>query len=446
MSRKTHPTLAAQILIVEDSPTQALQLQHTLERHGYRVAVAPDGKAALALVREQRPTLVVSDVLMPEVDGYQLCRQIKAEADFKDTPVILLTTLAEPEDIIRGLECGADAFITKPYEDHYLLARIQHFLANQELRKGEQGQPVVEIIFAGRKHAITSDRLQILNLLLSVYEGAVHKNRELLKVQEALQRLNEELEARNEDLRRYSRELEAANKELDAFGYSIAHDLRAPLRAVHGFASILLEDYAAYLPASGQRYLQDVKDNVIKLDQLIQTLLSFSRFSRQPLKRQPVALTALVRHVLEELRDERAGRRVEITVHDLPPCHGDPALLKQVFLNFLTNALKFTRRREVAHIEIGCRQTDGETVYFVKDDGVGFDMRYASKLFGVFQRLHSAEEYKGTGAGLAIVQRIIHRHGGRVWAKAAVNRGATFYFTLGEGPAPRGAAGLGDGG
>lgn len=256
------------------------------------------------------------------------------------------------------------------------------------------------------------------------------KNRELLKTQAALQRRNEELEARNDDLRRYAAELEAANRELDAFSYSIAHDLRAPLRIANRFASILLEDYATQLPPDAQRYVRYLKESTLKLDQLIQSVLTFSRLSRQPFTRQPVPLAPLVRQVLEELQHEHEGRQVQITVGDLPLCYGDPTLLKQVFTTFLTNAFKFTRRRELARVEIGWRQTDGEAVCFVKDNGVGFDMQYAYKLFGVFQRLHSDEEYEGTGAGLAIVQRIIHRHGGRVWAEAAVNQGATFYFTL----------------
>ncbi len=187
---------AEYILLVEDSPTQALQLQHILEQQGYRVAVAKNGQAALTAMSERKPTMVISDIVMPAMDGYQLCRQIKATEHLKDIPMILLTTLSDPQDVVRGLECGADAFIMKPYDEHDLLARIQYFLANRELRQNEQMQMGVQIFFAGQKHFITSDRLQILNLLLSVYESAVQKNRELLQAQEALQKLNEELEAR----------------------------------------------------------------------------------------------------------------------------------------------------------------------------------------------------------------------------------------------------------
>jgi DNA-binding response OmpR family regulator len=172
---------AGEILVVEDSPTQALHLQHILERQGYRVSVAKSGLAALAMMSQRKPTIVISDIVMPAMDGYQLCRQIKANEQFKDIPVILVTTLSDPEDVIRGLECGADAFIMKPYDERYLLARLQYFLVNRHLRKEEKIQTGVEIVFTGQKHFITSDRLQILDLLLSVYENAVQKNRELVK-------------------------------------------------------------------------------------------------------------------------------------------------------------------------------------------------------------------------------------------------------------------------
>ena len=232
-------------------------------------------------------------------------------------------------------------------------------------------------------------------------------------------------------LRLRAEQLQQANSELEAFAYSVSHDLRAPLRAINGFSRILLEEHAPQLSDEAQRYLHLVRDNAQYLGQLVDDLLTFSRLSRQPLKLQRVACADLVHQVLEALGGEQAGRRVAIAIGELPVCQADPSLLKQVFVNLLANALKFTRQREVAVITIGCREDGGECVYFVQDNGVGFDMRYVGKLFDVFQRLHRAEEYEGTGVGLAIVQRIIHRHSGRVWAEAAVDQGATFYFTLG---------------
>jgi len=245
----------------------------------------------------------------------------------------------------------------------------------------------------------------------------------------ALRQAHEELERRV--IERTS-ELAAANKELEAFSYSISHDLRAPLRAIDGFSRILLDEYVAALPADAQEYLRDVRSSTQQMGHLVDDLLAFSRLSRQPIKQQPVASEEIISQCLEELHNERDGRRVEIRVGELPACSGDAGLLKQVWVNLLSNALKYTGRRKAAVIEVGSQSGDdsGQTTYFVKDNGVGFDMRYVHKLFGVFQRLHRAEDYAGTGVGLAIVQRIVHRHGGRVWAEALPDQGATFYFTL----------------
>jgi len=250
-------------------------------------------------------------------------------------------------------------------------------------------------------------------------------------------KLNAELEQR---VIQRTAELQAANRELEAFSYSVSHDLRAPLRALDGFSRILLEEYSPQLPEKAQHYLTVTRNNAVQMGVLIDDLLAFARLSRQPLHKQPVAPAELVRQVLEDLTWEREGRHVEITVGDLPVCEGDPQLLKQVLVNLLSNGFKYTRARDVARIEVGALTSGaGEfPVYYVRDNGIGFDMRYADKLFGVFQRLHRANEYPGTGVGLAIVQRIVHRHGGRVWAESALNHGATFYFVLNQSAAKPG--------
>jgi signal transduction histidine kinase len=249
----------------------------------------------------------------------------------------------------------------------------------------------------------------------------------LRESQESLQCLNGELEQRVEER---TQKLKEANKELEAFSYSVSHDLRAPLRAIDGFSRILLEDYAEKFDEDGKRVLDVIRNNTQNMGRLIDDLLAFSRLSRKQIEASPVNMTELANDVFQQLKHAFADQNIQFNLAALPGTAGDPALIRQVFVNLLSNAAKYSRPRAQTVIDVNGRYENGDCVYYVKDNGVGFNMTYAQKLFGVFQRLHSVEEFEGTGVGLAIVQRIIHRHGGRVWAEGKVDEGATFYFSL----------------
>lgn len=261
--------------------------------------------------------------------------------------------------------------------------------------------------------------------------GAVHDITERTRAEAEIAQLNEDLERK---ISQRTAQLKAANRELEAFTYSVSHDLRSPLRTINGFTQILLDTEGGSLSEQGRRYLGLVRDGAARMGDLIENLLHLSRFSRAALERRTVDTAAMVADVIRSLQEEFAGRRVDFVVGKLPACHADANLLRQVWLNLISNALKFTRGQDPARIEIEATRTDGQIVYTVRDNGVGFDMRYAGKLFGVFQRLHRVEEYEGTGLGLAIVQRIVLRHGGTVEAKSKPGDGAQFSFSLDQAP------------
>jgi PAS domain S-box-containing protein len=263
----------------------------------------------------------------------------------------------------------------------------------------------------------------------TTWHGTLNDITERKRVDQEIRALNSELEQR---VRARTAALEQANRDLESFSYSVSHDLREPLRAMHGFSRALDEDFGELLPAEGRSYLASIRAAALRMGRLIDDLLDFSRTGRQPVTRRLVDMRALVAECLCEFEPGTESSR-EIVIGDLPPCDADPALLRQALVNLIGNAIKYSRQRKLARIEIGAlRNEQGETVYYVRDNGTGFDMRYASRLFGVFQRLHRQEEFEGTGVGLAIVQRVIARHGGRVWAESAPDRGATFYFTIGR--------------
>jgi two-component system, NtrC family, sensor kinase len=384
------------ILAVDDSETYLQELAEALRADGYEMALARSGEEALQLLAVQSVDCVLLDVIMPGIGGEETCRRLKSVPVTRDIPIVMLTAVDDRDAMIQGLGAGADDYIAKSSDFEVLRARV---LA--QIR---------------RKQFEDENRLIREHLLRAEFDAI--EARAAREIAETRASLVEQLEAKNE--------------ELESFSYSVAHDLRAPLRSIDGFGLILLEDYADKLDDEGKQYLNYVRESAQQMARLIDDLLALSRVARGEFRRAPIDLSAIVRSVGARLAQSSAGRRVELVVADELLADGDDGLLTIAFENLLGNAWKFTRASARARIEVGVCDDDRRT-YFVRDNGAGFDMAYASKLFGMFQRLHSAAEFEGTGIGLATVQRVVRRHGGRIWAEGAVGRGATFFFTLDSG-------------
>jgi PAS domain S-box-containing protein len=284
-------------------------------------------------------------------------------------------------------------------------------------------------------------KIMLLNAR-QIYRKGIGAQMILLAIEDITERkkAEDEIKKLNQDLKHRTIKLEAAYKELETFSYSVSHDLRTPLLGINGLSRILLERYPNHVDAKGQQFLSMIHSSTQKMVQLIDDLLTFSRSGHQQMQPSDIDMEELARGVLEELRNIIPEQTLLLDIKTLPPARGDQSMIRQVFVNLLSNAIKFTRPKEAGVIEVGCIVKENENIYYVKDNGVGFDMRYASKLFEVFQRQHTVDEFEGAGVGLAIVQRIIHRHGGQVWAEGETGKGATFYFTLhkrgGDGAEP----------
>ncbi len=361
------------ILIVEDEGLLVVQLELDLERMGHTVAgIYASGEEALQGIETARPDLVLMDIkLQGEMDGIETADHINKRYDI---PIIFMTAHSEESTIER-------AKLTEPYG--YLLKPINP----REL------QIAVEV---------------------AVYKSKIDKEKTQLTL----------------ELRKATEQLNQQVAELDAFAYSVSHDLRAPLRHMSGFMKLLQQRLRDYPDAETLHYMDTISEASEKMGVLIDDLLNFSRLGRSEMQKTKVNLNALAREVVREIREELKGRKIRWEIDELPDVLGDQSLLRLVMVNLVSNAVKFTSTRPQAEIKIGCKDEGDKFTCFVKDNGVGFDMKYVDKLFGIFQRLHTQNEFEGTGIGLANVQRIIARHGGQVWAEGAAGQGATFYFTL----------------
>ncbi len=404
------------VLVAEDSQVQAKRLQHFFNKTKIRSRFFQNGADALEHAMKEKPALIISDIMMPVMNGYEFCASVKQVADLEDVPVILLTSLNNPLDIIKGLQAGADNFITKPYEEEYLLSRIRYLLANRYVRSQGAPDTGIDIMFQGERFHINSGKKQILDLLLSVYEAAMNRNIQLIQAQQQLQMLNEDLQS--------------ANQELESFAQTVSHDLRSPLNGILGFARLVKDEYGEQLDQEGKQYIDWIIQSGNGMADLIEKLLAFARSKKGEISPEEVNLSELAASVAHELQQSSDGPRYAIRIQENMMAKADPGLLKVVLHNLLGNAFKYSQKVESPEITFASGSHRGQDFYYVRDNGIGFDMSKAGKLLKPFTRLHYEEDYSGSGVGLSTVNQIIERHGGRVWFESEPGKGATFYFSL----------------
>ena len=365
----------AGVLIVDDTPSKLVALAAIVSGMGLEIVTATSGEQALGQLLKRDFAVILLDVNMPTMDGFETATLIRSRLRSVHTPIIFVTAGANSDsDRFRGYTLGAVDFINSPIIIEFLRAKVRVFV--------------------------------------DLYQKTA------------------EIRQQEQKLRDKNLDLEAANRELEAFSHSVSHDLRAPIRHIDGFIRALLEDHGERLGERGKEDLERVLAASRRMSQLIDDMLHLSRVTRAERTRELTDLAALAREIAAELRRNHPGRRVEFEAGQAEPAQCDPRLMRIALENLLGNAWKFTGKRDDARVEFGASERDGKPVYFVRDNGAGFDMSYVTRLFGAFQRLHSDDDFPGTGVGLATVQRIVHRHGGRIWAEAEIGKGAAFYFTL----------------
>ncbi len=401
------------ILLVDDQPENLLSANAVLEALGQEVVKAESGRQALRYLLEQDFAVILLDVMMPEMDGFETAALIRQRERSRLTPIIFLTALGRSEEyVLRGYGLGAVDYITKPFVPEILRSKVSSFVEMH------------------RKSVLLARQSALLEQRNTELQQAILRSRQA----------EEEIKALNRHLERQLEELNQVNRELETFSYSVSHDLRGPLSRIGGFSRALMDFHAGQLDEEGRIFLQRIDNSARRMCELVEDLLNFSRLTRVQLNEEDLDLSALVSALSAEIAARDPDRIADFEIASGVRAWGDPTLMRAAMQNLLENAWKFTRKHATARIEFG-KLVVGQAlspanpngpVYYVRDDGAGFDMRDTARLFGPFQRLHKESEFEGTGIGLATVERIIRRHGGRIWAEGEIERGAAFYFTLGD--------------
>ena len=434
-----------EILIVEDSPTQAERLRRLIQSLHYNARVAANGQLALAAIRERKPHLVLSDIVMPEMNGYDLCRAIKSDPTLRDIPVILVTSLNDPKDIIRGIECGADNFIRKPYAEDYLLNRISYMLMNQKLRKNQNVEIGIALYLGDQKHFINAERQQILDLLISTYEQAVQVNGELQARERQVIELNmrlahhaAELETTNREIALKNLELAEASRMKSAFIANMSHELRTPLNAIIGFTGALLMKLPGPLTADQDKQLTTIRASARHLLSLINDILDVAKIEagKVTLLIEPVPCHHLIAEVADTLRPlaQQKGLTLEVDAGEQPVViDTDRRALTQILINLLNNAIKFTEQGSV-RISLLQREEDGGVVteMSITDSGAGIREEDQAKLFQAFSQLDSTStrHVEGAGLGLYLCQNLANAIGGALFFNSDYGQGSTFTLAL----------------
>lgn len=472
------------ILIVDDREENLLALEGILRALKQNVVRATSGSDALKYLLRNEVAVILLDVEMPGMDGFQTATLIRERDKSRHTPIIFLTAISKSDvHVTQGYSLGGVDYLFKPLMPEVLRSKVSAFVDMYKQRREVELQSallkrerdfistvldtvaslVVVLDSDGRILRVNRAWEDVTGLSSAEVRGTYlwdytddrERVQEFLKCSNSNQECEQHWLTKDKTRRLISwcctaldsdgpteghivvtgrdiTELRQRTEELEAFTYSVSHDLRAPIRAIDGFTRILMEEYADRLNDEGRRVLEIVRTNTEKMGQLIDGLLALSRLGREKVMFSEIDMESLAQSSFQEQRAASGQQQKQISFHmeKLPPAYGDRRLIAEVFQNLLSNALKFTSKRESAEIEVGYKRGPGEDIYFVRDNGVGFDMDHAKKLFGTFQRLHAATEFEGSGIGLATVHRIISRHGGRVWAEAKPDEGATFYFSI----------------